>query len=170
MKKSIRIMMALFVFGLLTASAEAKRPKAPGERIKSGEFYDMVKHRYAKVLPPLVETKDVEKVYANTPLDKVRFKLKDEDGKLWDSESRKADLKKRWAESSTNWNIQFKVKKVTMTDATHGAVLYLFINDWENPSNGRYGRFSRYRVSHWEKIDGKWLIVRVELGSAMRDH
>lgn len=168
MKAALSVVVTLLSMSLFLDAALAKRPKAPGERVKSGAFYDFVTNYYSKTLPPLIEAKDAEKYYATAPIDKARFKLKDEDGKVWDYESRKARTKERWSENPAEWDVKFKIKKVTMTDATHGAVEYLLINDWENTFSGAEGRFQVYTVSYWENIDGEWRMVYAERGTPRR--
>jgi hypothetical protein len=120
---------------------------------------------YIKTLPPLVMARDVDAMFAASPADPTRYKIKVEDGTLYDYTGQKARLAKEWAESmGATWNPSFKIENVTMTDETHGMVKYTAINDWENTTTKAAGRFQRPSVNHWEKIDGQWRIVYAEQG------
>lgn len=141
--------------------------RIPGKPVASGEFHDVVGHFYTKVLPPAVEARDAEKLRALIPLDRAHWKLKDEQGKARDHTSQLQHLKDLFSESLDEgeiWDISTTIKKVTMKDATHGAVLWVLVNNWRDADGKRTGRRSRPYVSHWEKTDGQWRIVATEHG------
>ena len=165
MKAVMLVVLAVVSLGVLIGCQTVL--KQPGEPVSSGEFYDFVVHIYTKVLPPLIEACDWEQFLASGLVDRERWKLKDEDGKIWDLTSRGNYWKQRCSERLGKGiisNISYKIKKVTMTDATHSTVLRIYINDWENADRTRRRRFRRPGITYWEKIDGQWLAVYTEHG------
>jgi len=151
------VVLSLTVLGSLP---EAKSLTITGDPVSSGEFYDVAVHFYTNVLPPLIEARDADKLRASIPLDGARWKLKDPTDKV-SNEVGQLNHLRRWFSKSTgneeSWDISTRIETVSMTDATHGAVLWLLIND-QADSKGKSQSSRRY-ASSWEKIDGQWRIV-----------
>ena len=169
MKAIMLVVVIVLSLSVLIPPLEAKRLKIEGNSVSSGEFYDVVVHNYTVALPPLVEARDAEKLYGSLSIDRARWKLEDEDGQIFDYTSRIKYAQERFNETlsrGTLWDVSIKIKKVTMTDTTHGAVLWILVTDWENEDRTRSGRASRRYVTHWEKIDGKWLVVAAKQGKS----
>lgn len=166
MKALVAIIVGLLTLTIFAYPIDAKSPKAPGKRVKSGAFYEFVMPYYTQTLPALIEARDAEKLYNTVPIDKARWRMKADDGVEYDYKQRITMAKESFTANTANkWDVSIKVKKVTMTDATHGAVEWVMTNDWKNPYSGKEGRVTRRSVSHWEQIDGQWRVVLTEQGS-----
>ncbi len=171
MQAVMLVVIAVVSLGVLIGCQTGPTLTVLGDPVSSGEFYDLVVHNYTVMYPrrhkEVQETRDVEKSWAILPIARARWRLKDEDGKIWDYTSRVKRSKERWAETFARGSTSKRsvtIQKVTMTDATHSAVLWTSITDWENEARTRSGRNSRRILSHWERIDGQWRVVFTELG------
>ena len=141
-------------------------PTLPGNPVSSGEFYDVIIHHYTATLPPLLEARDAEKLYSSLSIARDRWKHEDEDGQIFDYSSRIQNAKERFNDSlrrGIRWDISSQVEKVTMTDATHGAVQWILINNWETENRTNSGRNRTRGLTHWEKIEGQWRVVATKI-------
>ena len=167
MKTVLTAVVVVLGLSAFTPALGANHLRITGDPVSSGKFHDVVVHFYTEVLPPLVEARDVEKLRAAIPLDGVRWKLKDKGGKTWDHSGRRNHLRGLFSRSLGKgevWDISVKIEKVTMTDAAHGAVLWMLVNNWKKADRAGKGQSSRRYLTHWEKIDGQWRIVATEHG------
>ena len=160
------VVLALVSLGILVGCQTGPALTASGDRVSSGEFYDLVVHNYTVMYPriyqELQETRDVEKYWVALPIDRARWKVTDEDGKVRDYTRALQRSKKQWAERFARGGSRersIRIDNVTMTDATHGVVLWTSIIDWENAARTNSGRTSIRFLSHWEKINGQWRVV-----------
>ncbi len=163
----LRVVVVTLGLMVLVSPLEAKGLAISGDPVSSGDFYDVAVHFYTDVLPPLVEARDASKLRASIPLDGARWKLKDESNKVSNQSGQLNFLKglfSRSLGSGETWKVSTRIEKVTMTDATHGAVLWVLINDQEKADRKGKGRSSRLYATHWERIEGQWRIVATEHG------
>ena len=161
----LRVFVVVLSLMVLVSPLEAKSLTITGDPVSSGEFYDVAVHFYTNVLPPLVEARDAEKLRASIPLDGARWKLKDQADKVSNEGGQLNHLRGLFSKSTGNketWDISTRIETVSMTDATHGAVLWVLINDQADRKGKRQS--SRRYASSWEKIDGQWRIVATEHG------
>jgi len=157
------------VLGLmaLVSPLEATPLTITGDPVSSGEFHDVVVHFYSDVLPPLVEARDAARLRASIALDGARWKLKGEGAKASDQSGQLNHLKGLFSKSmgsKETWDISTRIERVTMTDATHGTVLWVLINDQEDADRKGKRRSTRRYATSWEKLDGQWRIVATEHG------
>lgn len=131
-----------------------------------GGGYDFVVHFYTVVIPPQIEARDAEKLYASLPIEQDRWRLEDVDGKIFDYHSRLQYRKAQYDASlarGTRWDTSGAIEKVTMTDTTHGIVVWKIINDWESENRRHSDRHITRGQTHWEKINGQWRIVATKI-------
>ena len=162
----LRVVVVVLSLMVLVSPLEAKSLTIAGDPVSSGEFYDVAVHFYTNVLPPLVEARDAKKLRAAVPLDGARWKLKDPSNKVSNDGGQLKHLQGLFSRSTGNnetWDISTRIETVSMTDATHGAVLWVLINDQADRKGKRQS--SRRYATHWEKIDGQWRIVATEHGN-----
>lgn len=162
--------LATVMVGGLLGCQTTSTFKIPGEPVSSGEFYEFVMQFYTKTYTPLMATLDPVKIYATLPLDKARFQLKNDDGKVYDYKSWIAHLKEQPSEHSAKSTILTEIKNVNMMDTTRGTVAYLGITEPANSASSTPDRGMRLNLHYWEKIDDQWRLVLWEKRLIAEDH
>lgn len=131
-------------------------------------FRAFLEQHYAAVAP-LVETRDAARLFNYLPIDKDRFRYRQQTGVVQNYNDRVAGASAFFAKKpdSEKWKLSYEITDLRMPTADQAIVSHIEIVKWSYWPGLSRGVFRRRETTAWERVNGQWKIVSMEEGERL---
>lgn len=131
-------------------------------------FRAFLDQHYA-AMAPLVETRDAARLFNYMPIDKDRFRYKQNTGVVQNYNDRVAGASAFFSKkpASEQWKLSYEITDLQMPTADQAIVSHIETVKWSYWPGLVRGVFRRRETTSWERVNGQWKIVLVEEGERL---